>query len=608
MAEIKNYTVASSPHKLDRSSTRRIMLDVLIALIPCIVCGTLYFGFYALLLVLVCTATCFLSEQLYNLVRKKPFTFDFSALVTGVILGLNLPPRAPWYIPVIGGVFAIVIVKMIFGGLGKNFANPAATARVFLLLAYSSVMTKYIGADISGNFGAGLTTDLVTAPTYLGCGTDALRSTFLGAEGYWGNVLQLLFGYTGGSIGETCSLAILAGGIYLTARRVIDWRIPVVYLLTAAVMTLLCFQSAKEILLQLLAGGLLFGAVFMATDYATSPKWRYNRVLYAIGLGVITVLIRRFGSYPEGVSLAILLMNLIVPILDHFILPVRFGALTARGKRQWPIMQWCMRAVCLGMAVVLLVSIPLVGYTEVGTKGGTYSYVTDVSRKLNGEYAFEVAGSAYLSDYDYTQPLAYRVTLDKTGGSVASIQPITQSTKGYVAELAFFVGKTYDEILARTELSTDTQTSATRTNESLRKMILECFAFYDYNFADYKILDYKGGGISKAERQGDLYRFTVEGVADLAEYSYQQPLRYVVTLDRNTGTVRYITTLIESTYGYVLDKPLYLGKTAEQIATMTDETIAADITTGATVTNVAARGMLAECFAAMERLAEGYDG
>ena len=181
MAEISNYKVAASPHEIDNSNTRRIMLDVLIALLPCVVCGTLFYGLYALLLVVICTAVCFLSEQIFNLARRKPLTFDLSALVTGVILGLNLPPRAPWYIPVIGGVFAIVIVKMLFGGLGKNFANPAATARVFLLLAYSTVMSRYIGADISGNLlgtPSDLPTDFTSAPTYLSGGTAALSGSF----------------------------------------------------------------------------------------------------------------------------------------------------------------------------------------------------------------------------------------------------------------------------------------------------------------------------------------------------------------------------------------------------------------------------------------------
>lgn len=601
MAEITNYKVAASPHKLDRSNTRRIMLDVLIALAPCLVCGVLFYGLYALMLVAICVAACFASEQVYNLIRKKPFTFDLSAVVTGVILGLNLPPRAPWYIPIVGGVFAIVVVKMIFGGLGKNFANPAATARVFLLLAYSSVMTQYIGADLS-NVLAG---DVTTGATYLGGGIAALQDSFLNIGGYWGYVLQLLFGYVGGSIGETCKLAVLAGGVYLTARRVIDWRIPVVYLLTAAAMVLVCYGSASEILLQLFSGGLMFGAVFMATDYATSPKWRYNRVLYAIGLGVITVLIRRYGSYPEGTSLAILIMNLFVPIMDKYLLPVRFGQTSKSGKPKPQVMKWAMRCVCIALAAAIAVAVPLVNYTEVQLYTGRFSYVTDAKREFGGGYVFSVEGEAYLDQYDYTQPLAYEIKLNAEGDKVLSVRPITQSTMGYVANLAFFEGKTYDEIAALTDLSTDAETSATYTNTALRKMILECFTAYDANIADYSAISASGEHIVKAERCGDLYRFTLSGVADLAEYNYQQPLAYAITIDAAAGKVKYITTINESTYGYTVDREIFVGKTAEEIAAMTDETIASDITTGATITNAAVRDLIVECFAALEGAAKG---
>ena len=601
MAEITNYKVAASPHKLDRSNTRRIMLDVLIALAPCLVCGVLFYGLYALMLVAICVAACFASEQVYNLIRKKPFTFDLSAVVTGVILGLNLPPRAPWYIPIVGGVFAIVVVKMIFGGLGKNFANPAATARVFLLLAYSSVMTQYIGADLS-NVLAG---DVTTGATYLGGGIAALQDSFLNIGGYWGYVLQLLFGYVGGSIGETCKLAVLAGGVYLTARRVIDWRIPVVYLLTAAAMVLVCYGSASEILLQLFSGGLMFGAVFMATDYATSPKWRYNRILYAIGLGVITVLIRRYGSYPEGTSLAILIMNLFVPIMDKYLLPVRFGQTSKSGKSKPQVMKWAMRCVCIALAAAIAVAVPLVNYTEVQLYTGRFSYVTDAKREFGGEYVFSVEGEAYLDQYDYTQPLAYEIKLNAEGDKVLSVRPITQSTMGYVANLAFFEGKTYDEIAALTDLSTDAETSATYTNTALRKMILECFTAYDANIADYSAISASGEHIVKAERCGDLYRFTLSGVADLAEYNYQQPLAYAITIDAAAGKVKYITTINESTYGYTVDREIFVGKTAEEIAVMTDETIASDITTGATITNAAVRDLIVECFAALEGAAKG---
>ena len=384
MAEISNYKVAASPHKLDNSDTRRVMLDVLIALLPCLVCGVVFFGLYAFLLVFLTTLTCFVSEQLYNLIRKKPFTFDLSALVTGVILGLNLPPRAPWYLAVIGGVFAIIIVKMLFGGPGKNLANPAATARVFLLLAYSSSMLQYIGADVGGNI---LSTDIVTAPTYLSGGVSALQGSFWGVSGFGGYALQLLFGVVGGSIGETCKVAVLAGGVYLCARKVIDWRIPVVYLLTSATFFLFYYQSAEEMVLQLLSGGLMFGAVFMATDYATSPTWKYNRVLYALGLGLITGVIRCFGSYPEGTSLAILFMNLLVPVMDKYILPVRFGQLTKAGKPKPQVMKWTMRIVSL----VLVLAIAA-GSLAFCLRPRTYEYILD-ARREEGAYVVEIGGT-----------------------------------------------------------------------------------------------------------------------------------------------------------------------------------------------------------------------
>ena len=469
MAEIANYKVAASPHKSEGSGTRRIMLDVLIALAPCLAVGTVYYGLYALMLVALCVAACFASEQLFNLARRKPFTFDLSAVVTGVILGLNLPPRAPWYIPLVGGVFAIVVVKMLFGGLGKNFANPAATARVFLLLAYGSVMTSYIGAD-TGNF---LHVDVQAGATYLGGGAAALAPSFLHAEGYWGQVLQLFLGWTGGSIGETCVPAIFAGLVYLLARRVIDWRIPAVYVLTAALMVLICWQSASEILLQLFSGGLLFGAVFMATDYATSPKWRYNRVLYAVGLGVLTVLIRRFGSYPEGTSLAILIMNLVVPVLDRCILPVRFGQTTKAGRPKPDVMKWSMRALCLAMAAALAVSAAVLALQP-----REYAYIRSAEQTAEGDCVLEAGGFFMIGPYE--QERAYRVTIGGDTPVVKALEPVKENTVGYVAELSLFRGKTRAEIAGLTDLSVDSDFSATVTNTALRDMLLECFDYVKY--------------------------------------------------------------------------------------------------------------------------------
>lgn len=600
MAEISNYKVAAPPHHLDSSNTRRIMLDVLIALLPCLVCGVVFFGLYSLLLVVICMATCFVSEQIYNLIRKKPITTDLSALVTGLILGLNLPPRAPWYLPVIGGVFAIIVVKMLFGGLGKNFANPAATARVFLLLAYSTLMSKYIGADITGNL---LSTDAVTAPTYLSGGTAALAEEFWGVSGYWGYVLQLLFGYVGGCIGETCKVAVLAGAVYLTVRKVIDWRIPLVYLLTAAVMVLACWGSASEILLQLLSGGMIFGAVFMATDYATSPKWKYNRVLYAIGLGVITVLIRRFGNYPEGASLAILIMNLFVPIMDKYLLPVRFGQMTKSGKPYPQVMKWGMRGISLALVLALVIAAPITLAAErkrpVETElPAAYRYVQSMAVTQDGTYTFNVKGSAMIGEYE--QKLEYDVAISSSD-TVETIVPIEQSQKGYVAEMSLFLGKTYEEIRDLTDLSgADASTSATYTNTALRSMIEECFVAKDAHSNAITLpvtFRYIKAAANSSLAEGRAY--LVAGIADLTEYDYQQALLYYVFTEG--GKVTGILPLVQSTLGFTAELSLFVGKTYAEIAEVTD--LSTDAETSATYTNTALKNMVLECLLADDVLA-----
>ena len=476
MAEISNYKVSSPPHKSGPQSVRGIMFDVIIALLPCLICGVLFYGLYALMLVAICVATCMLAEQIFNKIRKKQFTTDLSAIVTGLILGLNLPPRAEWYIPIIGGVFAIVIVKMLFGGLGKNFANPAATARVFLLFAYASIATKFIAADL-GNFVLG---DVTTSATYLGGG--ALQNSFLGITGYWGQVLQLFFGYVGGSIGETCVPAILAGGIYLCIRRVIDWKIPVVYVATAALMVLICYQSAREILLQLFAGGLMFGAVFMATDYATSPKWEYNRILYAVGLGIFTVIIRRFGSAPEGVSLAILIMNILVPLLDKYILPVRFGQTNRRGERTVPVMKYAMWVLCAVIALSLAIAVPVTAVVQRGKTTSlpqvpAYRYVRSVrTDDETGDYFVNVTGVAAIpfGDSVYEQPLEYVVHLDAKTYAVTDIMAIKQSTANekYQLKPQLFIGKKPNELGG---IDADNFTGATYTHNEFVKMLNEAF-------------------------------------------------------------------------------------------------------------------------------------
>lgn len=328
---MSRYLVSSSPHIASSRTTRNIMLDVIIALMPAVIAMVAIFGFYPLLNTLVCVGFCVLFEFLFNLIRKKEQTVgDLSAVVTGIILALNLPAVVPIYVPVVGALFAIVIAKMLFGGIGRNFANPAISARIFLLLAWTSVMTSFVApldwsslADnnmffsVSNVFNIKMP-DLVTSATPLAHVKEALELGTNPATGI--NALDMFLGRIGGSAGEVSSLAILIGGVYLLIRKVIDWKIPLIYILSTVIFTAIFYSNTgyvgEYVWTYLLGGGLLFGAFFMATDYATSPKSPIAVIIYGIGLGLLTVIIRKFSSMSEGVSYAILLMNIATPLLD----------------------------------------------------------------------------------------------------------------------------------------------------------------------------------------------------------------------------------------------------------------------------------------------------
>ena len=328
---MSRYLVSSSPHIASSRTTRNIMLDVIIALMPAVIAMVAIFGFYPLLNTLVCVGFCVLFEFLFNLIRKKEQTVgDLSAIVTGIILGLNLPAVVPIYVPVVGALFAIVVAKMLFGGIGRNFANPAISARIFLLLAWTSVMTSFVAPldwsnlaennmffTVSNVFNIKMP-DLVTSATPLAHVKEALELGVNPATGI--NALDMFLGTIGGSAGEVSALAILIGGIYLLIRKVIDWKIPLVYILSTVIFTAIFYSDTgyvgEYVWTYLLGGGLLFGAFFMATDYATSPKSPVAVIIYGIGLGLLTVIIRKFSSMSEGVSYAILLMNIVTPLLD----------------------------------------------------------------------------------------------------------------------------------------------------------------------------------------------------------------------------------------------------------------------------------------------------
>ncbi|MBQ5793388.1 MAG: RnfABCDGE type electron transport complex subunit D [Clostridia bacterium] len=300
----KQLTLSVSPHIHSGRSTWRIMLDVIIALLPATVAGCVIFGLRALAVIALTVASAVGFEALFNLITKKKQTIgDLSAIVTGLLLALNLPANIPLWQCVVGALFAIIVVKCLFGGLGCNIVNPAITARVFMLVAFGS-MTKAALPTIVDTV-AGATPLAPEAATSLG---------------------DLFLGLHGGAIGETCAVALLIGFIYLLVRRVISWHLPVVFIGTVfAVSFFLEGMNAVAALSAILSGGLLIGAIFMATDYVTSPATAWGKVLFGVGAGVITVLIRYYGVYPEGVSFAILLMNIVTPFIDSWTKHKVFG-------------------------------------------------------------------------------------------------------------------------------------------------------------------------------------------------------------------------------------------------------------------------------------------
>ncbi len=299
--------ISVSPHIRSKRTTAGIMLDVLIALLPAAIAGVVIFGIRSLAVIGVCVAVSVISEAIFNLAVKKEQTIgDLSAVVTGLILAMNLPANVPLWQAATGAVFAIIVVKCIFGGIGRNLVNPAATARVFMLVAFSS-MTK--AAFPSGVDAASGATPLVEI-----------------AEGNIPELTDLLLGKTGGAIGETCSIALLIGGVYLLIRKVISWHIPVAFIGTTFLFSFLVSDfNALTALAYVLSGGLIIGAIFMATDYVTSPSTSSGKIIFGIGAGIITVLIRFWGVYPEGVSFAILLMNIVNPYIRSLTARKLFG-------------------------------------------------------------------------------------------------------------------------------------------------------------------------------------------------------------------------------------------------------------------------------------------
>lgn len=296
----KLLKVTSSPHIRHEDSTRGIMLDVIIALLPAAIYGCILFGLRAAIILVVTVATAVASEAIWNLALKKPQTIgDCSSILTGLLLGMNLSSQTPVWIAAIGSVVAIIVVKQMFGGLGFNFANPAMTARIVLLVSFAGQMSNYVSPI-----------DAVTTATPLANNTPI-------------TLKELFFGMHSGAIGETSSFLLIIGGLYLMLRRVIKPIIPVAFIGTVAIATLIAGGDLK---LAIFGGGLMLGAIFMATDYVTTPTTDLGKLVFGIGCGLITFVIRQFGALPEGVSYAILLMNILTPHINRLTLSKPFGA------------------------------------------------------------------------------------------------------------------------------------------------------------------------------------------------------------------------------------------------------------------------------------------
>lgn len=306
----QNINVQSSPHIRDGITTNLIMLDVIIALLPATIWGILRFGINALIVVVVSIITAIFSETIFNIILKRQNTInDLSCIVTGLILALNMPPNIPIFIPVVGVIFAIVVAKMLFGGLGQNFINPALAGRCFCHISFAAFMN---------NFTSEMSVDVYTSATPLA----------ILKEGQEINLLDLIFGYIPGTIGEISVVCLLLGAIYLIVKKVIDIKIPITYIVTCIVFIMLFSNKTTNtnyILGELFSGGLIFGAFFMATDYVTAPITPLGKILYGILLGVLTGIFRLYGKTTESISYVILMSNLLVPLIESLTVPNAFG-------------------------------------------------------------------------------------------------------------------------------------------------------------------------------------------------------------------------------------------------------------------------------------------
>ena len=330
MTDYKNLKLiaSSSPHIRSNEDTRSIMLDVIIALLPAMGWSIYCFGIKALVLTLVSVVSCVFFEWAYRkLMKKSCMVGDLSAVVTGMLLSFVCPVDLPWWVIIIGAFFSIVVVKQLYGGIGCNFLNPALAGRAFLLASYATAMTTWAIPKIRPDV-----TSAATPMAIMKEGTEEAFTTLV--SNY--SIGDMFIGKVGGSLGEVSALCLLVGGIYLLIRKVISWQIPVAYIGTVAILTLIAapagMDNVQYMLYNVFGGGLMLGAIFMATDYATSPVTKPGQLIFGIGCGLLTCFIRRFGSYPEGVCYSILIMNCTTWLLDKYIRPTIYGAVKKEKK------------------------------------------------------------------------------------------------------------------------------------------------------------------------------------------------------------------------------------------------------------------------------------
>jgi len=321
--------VTSSPHIRSNESVQRIMLDVVIALVPAIIGSVYFFGINALKLILISVASSVFFEALIQKAFKRQITInDFSAVITGILLAFNLPASAPWWLPIMGSAFVIIVVKQLFGGLGSNFMNPALAGRAMLLTSWPAHMSTFTGTrpDVVATatplaiMKYGMASDGAASAT-----VEAVTSASSSQGAALPELWDMFIGNIPGAIGETSALLLLIGALYLIVRHVIDWKIPVFYIGTTFIMLVILGVDAELLPYHMLGGGLILGAFFMATDYASSPVTPIGRIIFGIGAGILTALIRVKGGYPEGVSYSILLMNVATPLIEKFTQPRVFG-------------------------------------------------------------------------------------------------------------------------------------------------------------------------------------------------------------------------------------------------------------------------------------------